>query len=98
MLASVLKKIGLRVGIILVPKHAYLVVYDKDGKKREFAIESTGIAHQTLSEAIHAATDKETDSLRKIEHRLDDATDEDYHEVAIEDCRRSGIQPIPYAR
>lgn len=98
MLASVLKKIGLRVGIILVPKHAYLVVYDKDGKKREFAIESTGIAHQTLSEAIHAATDKETDSLRKIEHRLDDATDEEYHEVAIEDCRRSGIQPIPYGR
>lgn len=98
MLASVLKKIGLRVGIILVPKHAYLVVYDKEGKKREFAIESTGLAHLTLSEAIHAATEKEPNSLRKIEARLDDDADEDYHEVAIEDCRRSGIQPIPYSR
>lgn len=98
MLASVLKKIGLRVGIILVPKHAYLVVYDKEGKKREFAIESTDLAHQTLSHAIQSATDKETDSLRQIERRLDDETDEDYHEVSIEDCRRSGIQPIPFAR
>ena len=98
MLASVLKKIGLKVGIILVPKHAYLVVYDKDGKKREFAIESTGIANQTLSHAIQTATDKETDSLRKIERRLDDESEDDYHEVAIEDCRRTGIQPIPFAR
>lgn len=97
MLASVLKKIGLNVGIILVPGHAYLVVYDKTGKKREFAIESTGIAHQTLSQAIQSATDKETDSLRKIEDRLDDEADDDYHEVAVEDCRKAGIQPIPYA-
>jgi hypothetical protein len=98
MLASVLKKIGLNVGIILVPKHAYLVVYDKTGKKREFAIESTGIPHSTLREAINAATEDEKESLRKIEDRLDDEEDDEYYEVAIEECRRSGIQPIPFAR
>jgi hypothetical protein len=97
MLASVLKKIGLNVGIILVPKHAYLVVYDKTGKKREFAIESTALSHATLAEAIKAATEEETDNLRKIQGLLDDKSDDDYHEVIIDECRRSGIQPIPYA-
>jgi hypothetical protein len=98
LLASVLKKIGLNVGIILVPNHAYLVVYDKTGKKREFAIESTGIPHSTLREAIKAATEDEKDCLRKIEGRLDDEEDDEYYEVAIEDCRRAGIQPIPFSR
>ena len=98
LLASVLKKIGLNVGIILVPNHAYLVVYDKTGKKRDFAIESTGIPHSTLREAIKAATEDEKDCLRKIEGRLDDEEDDEYYEVAIEDCRRTGIQPIPFAR
>jgi hypothetical protein len=97
MLASILKKIGLNVGIILVPNHAYLVVYDKTGKKREFAVESTGIAHSTLREAIKAATEDELHSLRKIQSKLDDGTDDQYHEVSVEDCRRSGIQPIPYS-
>jgi len=97
MLASVLKKIGLNVGIILVPKHAYLVVYDKTGKKREFAIESTLISRAPLREAIKAATETEDTSLQKIERRLDDEADEDYHEVPLEDCRKAGIQPIPFA-
>jgi hypothetical protein len=96
MLASVLKKIGLNVGIILVPKHAYLIVYDKTGKKREFAIESTAIQNSTLREAIKEATERGEHSLRKIEDRLDDETDDEFHEVAIEDCRKAGIQPIPY--
>jgi hypothetical protein len=97
MLAAVLKKIGLNVGIILVPNHAYLVVYDKTGKKREFAIESTGIPNRKLSEAIKVATEEDADSLRKVEDRLDDGSDDKYHEVVIEDCRRAGIQPIPYS-
>jgi hypothetical protein len=97
MLASVLKKIGLNVGIILVPKHAYLVVYDKSGTTRDFAIETTGLTNATLSEAIKAATDEQTDNLRKIEGRLGTDPEGDYHEVAIEECRREGIQPIPYS-
>jgi hypothetical protein len=97
MLASVLKKIGLNVGIILVPNHAYLVIYDKTGKKREFAIESTGIPNRKLSEAIKVATEEDADSLRKVEDPLNDGSDDKYHEVVIEDCRRAGIQPIPYS-
>jgi hypothetical protein len=97
MLASILRKIGLNVGIILVPKHAYLVVYDKTGKKREFAVESTGIPHSTLRQAMKAATEDEPHSLRKIQSKLDDDADDQYHEVSVEDCRRAGIQPIPYA-
>ncbi len=97
MLASVLKKIGLNVGIILVPKHAYLVVYDKSGTIRDFAIETTGLTNATLSESIKAATHEQTDNLRKIEALLGTDPEGDYHEVAIEECRRDGIQPIPYA-
>ena len=97
MLASVLKKIGLNVGIILVPKHAYLVVYDKSGTTRDFAIETTGLTNATLSESIKAATHEQTDNLRKIEALLGTDPEGDYHEVAIEECRRDGIQPIPYA-
>jgi hypothetical protein len=96
MLASILKKIGLNVGVIFVPNHAYLVVYDKTGKKREFAIESTGIASMSLPHAIRSATEEEPESLRKVEDRLNSGSG-DYHEVAIEDCRRAGIQPIPYS-
>lgn len=97
MLASVLKKIGLKVGVILVPKHAYLVVYDQTGKRREFAIESTGLANSSLEDAIKAATEDHEHNLRKIEERLDDDVDDgQYHELAIEDSRKSGVQPIPY--
>lgn len=99
MLASVLKKIGLKVGVIFMPKHAYLVVYDKSGKRREFAIETTGLSNASLSESIKAATESQEHNLRKIESLLDD-DDEDgeFFEVAIEDCRKAGIQPIPYGR
>jgi hypothetical protein len=97
MLASVLKKIGLKVGVILVPKHAYLVVYDKTGKRRDFAIESTGLANSSLEDAIKAATEDDEYNLRKIEEQLDDDVDDgQYHELAIEDSRKSGVQPIPY--
>jgi hypothetical protein len=98
MLASVLKKIGLKVGVILVPKHAYLVVYDKTGKRREFAIESTGLANATLEDSIRAATEEHEYNLRKIEEQLDDdSKDGDFFELAIEDSRKAGVQPIPYA-
>jgi hypothetical protein len=97
MLASVLKKIGLKVGVILVPKHAYLVVYDKTGDRREFAIEATGLANSTLEDSIKAATDDHEHNLRKIEEQLDDDVDDgEYYELAIEDSRKSGVQPIPY--
>lgn len=97
MLASVLRKIGINTGIVLVPDHAYLVVYDKSGGKREFAIESTGLTGLTLNEAIKAATEEGKDCLRKVESRLDRGKEGKYHEIAVEACRRAGIQPIPYA-
>jgi hypothetical protein len=95
MLASVLRKIGLKVGVVFVPKHAYLVVYDQSGKRREFAIESTGLSNASLKDSIGAATESQEHSLRKIEDLLDDE-DGEHFEVAIEDCRKAGIQPIPY--
>ncbi len=97
MLASVLRKIGINTGIILVPDHAYLVVYDKSGSKREFAIESTGLTGMTLNEAIKAATEEGKDNLRKVESRLDGREEGHYREIPVEACRRAGIQPIPYA-
>jgi hypothetical protein len=96
MLASILRKIGLNVSIILIPKHAYLAVYDSSHKRRIFAIETTMIGKNKISEAITAATTEGEASLREIESLINNDKHPEYCEVDIQVCREIGIQPIPY--
>lgn len=97
MLASILRKIGLNVSIILVPKHAYLAVYDSSHKHRIFAIETTMIGKNKIFEAIAAATTEGEASLREIESLINNENHLEYCEVDIQACREIGIQPIPYS-
>ena len=96
MLASILRKIGLNVSIILIPKHAYLAVYDSSHKRRIFAIETTMIGKNKIFEAITAATTEGEASLREIESLINNDKHPEYCEVDIQVCREIGIQPIPY--
>jgi len=98
MLASILRKIGLNVSIILVPKHAFLVVYDSKHKNRLLAIETTMIGKCSLSSAITFASKESEVNLRLIETLLNDAEHPEYYEVDIQSCREIGIQPIPYSK
>jgi hypothetical protein len=98
MLASILRKIGLNVSIILVPKHAYLAVYDSGHKHRIFAIETTMISKNTISDAMAAASTEGEACLHEIESLINDDRHPEYCEVDVQVCREIGIQPIPYSK
>lgn len=97
-LASVLRKIGLNVSIILVPGHAYVAVIKDDGSEYLFAIETTMIGRFTLEKAIDYATESGPEALNKIHEKLDDEKHPAYQELNIREARKSGINPIPYTR
>ena len=97
-LASVLRKIGLNVSIILVPGHAYVAVLKDDGSEYLFAVETTMIGRFTLEKAIDYATDSGPQALNKIYEKLDDEKHPAYQELNIRLARKIGINPIPYIR
>lgn len=98
MLASILRKIGLNVGIVLVPGHAYVAIYDKENRSRLFAIETTMLRSSSLQEAVHAATEESEHALAKVWNVLNDDSDPSFAEINLTQCRRVGVQPIPYWR
>lgn len=97
-LASVMRKIGLNVSIILVPKHAYVAVLNDEGSELMFAVETTMLKNARLQDAIEYATTGGPESLEKIHAKLDDPNEHSYQEINIRDARQLGIHPIPFAR
>ena len=97
-LASVLRKIGLNVSIILVPEHAYVAVLKDDGSEYLFAIETTMIGSRTLENAIEYATESGPQAIDKIHEKLNDEKHPEYQELNIREARKYGINPIPYSR
>ena len=97
LLASLLRKIGLNVGIITVPGHAYVSVYDKTDKKRWFAIETTMMSTSTLEDAIKSATFDSEHALSKISDQLGKEGEKRYTEIRISKYREYGVLPIPYS-
>lgn len=97
-LASVMRKIGLNVSIILVPKHAYVAVLNDEGSELMFAVETTMLKNARLQDAIEYATTGGPESLEKIHAKLDDPNEQSYQEINIRDARQLGINPIPYTR
>lgn len=95
MFASILRKIGLNVGVVLVPGHAFVVVYSRDNDRRLFAIETTMVKSSSLLEAVRSATDGAENSLAKVYKSLDEKV-EGYYEVNLTKCRDSGVLPIPF--
>jgi hypothetical protein len=96
--ASILKKIGLNVSIILVPNHAYVAVRDEKNERFLYAIETTMLASGTLAAAIFEASNKGEHALNKIASKLEDENEQDFVEINIQVAREVGINPIPYVR
>ena len=97
-LASVLRKIGLNVSIIMAPGHAYIAVLKDDGSEYLFAIETTMIGGFTLEKAIDYATESGPQAINKIYEKIDDEKHPAYQELNIRLARKIGINPIPFSR
>ncbi len=96
--ASILRKIGLNVSIILVPGHAYVAVRDEKDEKFLYAIETTMLATGTLAAAVFEASNKGEHALNKIAAKLEDDDEPEFVEINIQMAREIGVQPIPYTR
>ena len=97
-MASIFRKIGLNVSIILVPRHAYVAVLNKDGDQYLFAIETTMLKSAELEKAIEHATETGPEALSKVYEKIADDTNLRYQEINIGEARKFGIQPIPFTR
>ena len=96
--ASILRKIGLNVSIILVPGHAYVAVRDQENENILYAIETTMLSSGTLNAAIFEATNNGEHALKKIAAKLEDENEQEFIEIDIKTAREIGVQPIPYTR
>lgn len=92
LLCSILRKIGLNVGIVLVPHHAYVCVLDVTGKKPLVGIETTLLGKTDLDQAAKAATEEIEFPLKKM---AEDTTGS-YDVVNISKLRKEGFLPIPF--
>jgi len=95
-LCSIFQKIGLHTGIVLVPGHAYLVVYDQDNEKPLFGVETTMLSGSNIEDAVQA-TRTGPFALDKVVKSIEDGKD-DFTMVNISDARAININPIPYSR
>ena len=97
LLASILRKIGLNVSIMLVPEHAYLIVHDMDNKKFLYAIETIMIGKADLYAAVKMATVDEPFALSKlVNDSKDKYTGDDFRIINIAKMRDAGTQPISF--
>jgi len=107
LIASILKKIGLRVGLVLIPGHCFLV-FDITGKGDWRGLETTMMGNTDLSnyadektkidasiqgffKAMESGTKSFGESLQGINQK-----DPRYNLIDINDARRSGILPIAW--
>lgn len=96
-IASIFRKIGLNVSIILVPGHAYVAVGKDDDSEYLFALETTLLGSANLDDAIDYATEKGPMSLSKVAEKMSSENDA-YQEINLRVARKLGVQPIPYNR
>lgn len=97
-LASLLRKIGLNVSIVLTPGHAYVAVSKDDDSEFLFGIETTMIGTANLAQAVEHATVKGPVAINKIHDKLGTPENPQYQEINLREAREVGVQPIPYTR
>lgn len=98
LMASVLKKIGLKTSLVLVPGHCYLAVYTQDPAKggKLLGIETTMLGNKaTIQQAAESATNSAPTSLSRNSRKFQ-VKDSGYMLVDIELARKVGIMPLPY--
>jgi hypothetical protein len=88
LLCSILRKIGLNVGIMLVPGHAYVCVRDQENKQFIAGIETTMLGTSDLRTAVKMANSGGDYPLSKW--------NADYIYIDITESRKSRRNPIPF--
>lgn len=90
LLASILRKLGLRVYLVGVPGHMFLAVdLDEEGEER-IGIETTMLDDSTLAEAIKEGNDQ----IKEAGDKFEDPEKIDYQMIDIDSARRMGVIPI----
>lgn len=106
LIASILRKIGINVGLVLIPGHCFLV-FDMDGKGDLWGLETTVIGQADLNDfeakdkvnvsvavlkkALEVGDQRLKESLVKIKEG-----DPRYKLVSISKARKDGINPIAW--
>ncbi len=106
LIASILKKIGIRVGLVLVPGHCFLV-FDMDGKGDLWGFETTVVGSIDLRD--YDAKNGLTASLNSFKKALESgdkrfreslpaikAKDPRFNLISIDESRQNGINPISW--
>ncbi len=92
MLASILRKIGLNVSLVLIPGHMLISVnLDEDGKNH-ICIETTMMGTSSFEDAVEEGNQEYAESEKKLNSDTDD--NGDYQLINIAFARRIGIMPI----
>ncbi len=100
LMASVLKKIGIKTALVLVPGHCYLAFYSHEPEKggKLYGVETVMLGDKKpLNEVINHATFQAEDSLQKKAAQFG-RDDSGYMLVDLDDAREAGIMPIPYVK
>lgn len=92
LLCSILRKIGFNVGVMLVPGHAYVCVFDQTNEHWLFGIETTLLGKGDLVQATRTATELGAYPLNK----WGDDQQDNYQLVDISKLREAGFHPIPF--
>ncbi len=99
--ASVLRKIGIRTALVLVPEHCYVAFYPQESSEPDelpIGIETTMLGKKaSLAEAVNAATITREDSLQKNAAKFAQE-DSGFMLVDLGEVREAGIMPIPYVK
>jgi tetratricopeptide (TPR) repeat protein len=106
LIAAILKKIGIRVGLVLVPGHCFLY-FDMDGKGDFWGFETTVVgaidfrdydaktvidaSYNSFNKALEVGDKRFKESLPAI-----NAKDPRYHLISIDKARQNGINPISW--
>lgn len=92
MLASILRKIGLDVSLVLIPEHMLIFVnLDEEGKKH-ICIETTMLGTSSFEDAVEEGNQEYKENKKKFDSDEDD--NGDYQLINIAFARRIGIMPI----
>lgn len=105
--ASILKKIGINVGLVLIPGHCFLV-FDMDGKGDLWGLETTAIglidlrdyadkdkvaaSYDVFKKALGSGNKQLQESLPKI-----NAKAPQYNLISVNKARKDGINPVDWS-
>lgn len=102
MMASVLKKIGIKTYLVLVPGHCYLAFSSTDpdqGQEKILGVETTMLGSGVgLAEAIYQATTQAEHSLEKSWDKFQVEEEMQYQLIDLNLAREAGIMPLPYRK